>query len=150
MSNRESLVVLLVEDNRDHAELIKRSMVRVSEQLRIVHLEDGEAALDYVHRRGRFADAVSYPRPALILLDLRLPRIDGLHLLKTIKQDAALRRVPVVVLSSSEAERDIDSASEAHANSYLVKPVGHERFDAMVQALTDYWLDWHRARGATP
>jgi CheY-like chemotaxis protein len=110
----------------------------------------GQAALDYVRRQGAYADPSSSPRPELILLDLRLPLIDGLSVLREIKGDVALRDIPVVVLTTSDAPLDVQQAYEAHANSYLVKPMDHERFDALVRELGLYWAGWNRAPDRTP
>lgn len=140
----EPLVILLVEDNADHTELIKRSLAehRVANQLR--HVADGEAALDYLYRRGAHADPALCPRPHLILLDLRLPRIDGLQVLATLKADTDLRRIPVVIITTSEADRDLARAYEHHVNSYLVKPVDFAQFTRLMDDLGYYWLVWNR------
>ncbi|MCS6940008.1 MAG: response regulator [Roseiflexaceae bacterium] len=134
------LRVLLVEDNDDHAELICRTLGEQRWALQIVHVNDGESALDYLHRRGAWVDPDQSPRPHVILLDLRLPRVDGLDVLTSIKQSADLRRIPVVVLTTSSAERDIIHAYDAHANSYLVKPFGFEEFRNLMHDVGVYWL----------
>lgn len=134
------LRVLLVEDNDDHAELIRRTLGEQRWALQIVHVSDGESALDYLHRRGAWVDPDQSPRPHVILLDLRLPRVDGLDVLTSIKQSADLRRIPVVVLTTSSAERDIIHAYDAHANSYLVKPFGFEEFRNLMHDVGVYWL----------
>ena len=118
----EAVEILLVEDDPDHAELIIRSLQVNGVANRIHHVSDGEAALNYLFRRGDYADAAKSPRPHLVLLDLRLPRIDGLEVLSLIKEDGDLRSIPVVILTSSSAENDIARASDNHVNSYLVKP----------------------------
>ena len=100
--------------------------------------------LDYLFRRGAYQDATKSPRPNLVLLDLRLPKIDGLEVLRVIKTTDALLAIPVVVLTSSDAERDIAQSYEYHANSYLVKPVGFEKFTEMMEHLGFYWLGWNR------
>lgn len=135
-----TLRVLLVEDNDDHAELIRRTLGGQQWAPQIIHISDGESALDYLHRRGAWADPDQSPRPHVILLDLRLPRVDGLDVLTSIKQSANLRRIPVVVLTTSSAERDITRAYDAHANSYLVKPFGFEAFRDLMQDVGVYWL----------
>jgi CheY-like chemotaxis protein len=143
--NGEPLTILLVEDNADHAELVKRNLEdsKVANQLH--HVEDGEAALDYLHGRGVYADRARYPRPHLVLLDLRLPRIDGLEVLKQVKSDPQLRTIPVVVLTTSDAERDMALAYEHNANSYLTKPVDFGRFSVLLKDLGFYWLAWNRS-----
>ncbi len=139
----EPVLVMLVEDNVDHAELVRRTLAehRVVNQIR--HLTDGQSALDYLFRRGEYADAASSPRPHVILLDLRLPRIDGLEVLKTIKESEELRPIPIVVLTTSEAERDVARAYNNHANSYLVKPVGFTEFSKLMEDFGLYWLGWN-------
>ena len=140
----DALVVLLVEDNPQHAELIFRLLGDRGIPHRFQHVSDGEAALDYLYRRGAYADASLYPMPHLVLLDLRLPRVDGLEVLKQIKSSENLRSLPVVVLSSSTADRDIAAAYRQHANSYLVKPLDYEKFVVMIETLGLYWLTLNR------
>ena len=139
----QPLTILLIEDNPDHTQLILRSFQdhRVANQVRCV--SDGRAALDYLFRRGDYADPKKSPRPHLILLDLRLPRVDGLQVLREIKIDDKLRRIPVVVLTTSEAESDVARAYEFHANSYLVKPMDFKKFTQLMDELGFYWLGWN-------
>jgi CheY-like chemotaxis protein len=131
------LRVLLVEDDPDHAELVKRGLAECHAHLEFVHLEDGEAALAYLNGR----DAPGSPeRPHLILLDLRLPRIDGLEVLREIKSSPDLSDIPCVVLTTSRAEGDMVKAYRLHANSYLVKPGSYEHFVALMAEVERYWL----------
>ncbi|MDD3090868.1 MAG: response regulator [Methanoregulaceae archaeon] len=139
----EPLHILLVEDNEAHAELIIRSMHDLQVAGRIHHVIDGEQALDYVFGRGAYADSTQYPRPDLILLDLRLPRIDGLEVLETIKTTPGLLRIPVVILTSSDAENDIARSYDFHANSYVVKPLEFKKFTRLMKDLGCYWLEWN-------
>lgn len=139
----EPLLVLLVEDNPDHAELIARSLKENQVAIRLHHVTDGEAALDYLFRRGEHGDPIKSPLPDVILLDLRLPKIDGLEVLQRIKRDEELRRIPVVVLTSSSAERDLTRAYDNYVNSYLVKPVDFPKFSQMMKDLGFYWLGWN-------
>ena len=136
----EPLQILLVEDNQDHAELILRGLVNHRVANKVHHVVDGEAALDYLNRRGQYGDETMYPMPHLILLDLRLPKIDGLQVLRELKEQENLRRVPVVVLSTSKAEQDVAKAYDYHANSYLVKPVNFIDFTKLMDDLGFYWL----------
>ena len=140
----EPLLVMFVEDNLDHAELVVRNLSDHRVANRIVHISDGQSALDYLFRRGLYADPEVSPRPHLILLDLRLPRVDGLEVLKIIKESETVQTIPVVVLTSSEAERDVARAYAHHANSYLVKPVGFDEFHRLMQDLGFYWLAWNK------
>jgi CheY-like chemotaxis protein len=114
---------------------------RIANKVR--HFLDGQSALDYLYRRGEFAASTEPERPQVILLDLRLPRVDGMEVLKTIKEDTDLKSIPVVVLTTSEAEKDVAKAYYNHANSYLVKPVGFEDFRKLMDDLGFYWLGWN-------
>ena len=147
--NGEPVLVMLVEDNVDHAELVMRSLAehRVANVIR--HFLDGQTALDYLFHRGDYLDPVANPRPHIILLDLRLPRVDGLEVLKRIKEAEDLRHIPVVVLTTSEADRDVTRAYDQHVNSYLVKPVGYEEFSDLMEDLGFYWLGWNTNPHAT-
>ena len=140
----EPLVVLLVEDNPDHTELVMRSLEDHRIANTVQHVPDGEAALDYLFRRGEYSSPEKSPRPHMILLDLRLPRIDGLEVLKKIKADKTLRRIPVVILTTSEAEKDVAGAYANHTNSYLVKPLDFEKFSQLMDDMGFYWLAWNR------
>ena len=137
--------VLLVEDDPDHADLVTFSLVESQPKAKVVHhVSDGDAALDYLFRRGDFANPDQSLRPHLILLDLRLPKVDGLVVLKEIKTSSEdLRRIPVVVLTSSEADSDTAAAYDFRANSYVVKPVDYEKFHQLVADIGYYWLVWN-------
>jgi len=138
------LHILLVEDNHDHVELIRRGLAEGSSRSTLTVLHDGEAALDYLLRRGEWSDPARSPRPDLVLLDLRLPKRDGFGVLEEVKSSDALCRIPILILTTSDAEADIVRAYTGHANSYLVKPVDFSRFVALAAELEDYWLDWSR------
>ena len=139
----EPALVMLVEDNADHAELVIRTLEEHRIANRVRHFLDGQSALDYLFRRGEFSDPAENVRPHVILLDLRLPRVDGIDVLKTIKEDEHLKSIPVVVLTTSDAEKDVAKAYSHHANSYLVKPVGFEEFKQLMDDLGFYWLNWN-------
>jgi CheY-like chemotaxis protein len=139
----EPLHILLVEDNDAHAELVIRGMRDQQVANRIHHVVDGEQALDYLFMRAAYADPQKNPRPNFILLDLRLPRIDGLEVLKTIKTTPSLLRIPVVILTSSDAETDIAKSYDYHANSYVVKPLDFKTFTRLMKDLGFYWLGWN-------
>ena len=140
----EPLTILLVEDNPDHAELVIRNMEYFQVANKITHVEDGEVALDYLHGRGVYADRRQFPMPHLMLLDLRLPKVDGLEVLKEVKSDETLRPLPVVILTTSDAERDMAMAYEYHANSYVTKPVNFGEFSTLLKDLGFYWLAWNK------
>jgi len=139
----EPLHILLVEDNEDHAELVIRGLRDQQVANTIHHVVDGEKALDYLFNRGAYTDPGKNPQPNLVLLDLRLPRVDGLEVLKTIKTTPELLRIPVVILTSSEAENDIIQSYDYHANSYLVKPLDFRTFTRLMKDLGFYWLGWN-------
>jgi CheY-like chemotaxis protein len=139
----EPILVMLVEDNVDHAELVIRTLEEHRIANRVRHFLDGQTALNYLFRRGEFAAEQGTPQPHVILLDLRLPRVDGIDVLKAIKEDNELKVIPVVVLTTSEAEKDVARAYYNHANSYLVKPVGFEEFKRLMDDLGFYWLGWN-------
>jgi len=139
----EPLHILLVEDNEAHAELVIRSMRDQQVANKIHHVLDGEQALDYLFSRGKYASHEDSPRPNLILLDLRLPRVDGLEVLRTIKTAPDLLRIPVVILTSSDAETDIARSYDHHANSYVVKPLDFKTFTRLMKDLGFYWLGWN-------
>jgi len=141
--NGEPILVMLVEDNLDHAELVMRTLEDHRIANRILHFTDGQSALDYLLRQGEFSELAASPRPHVILLDLRLPRVDGLQVLETIKGDDGLKTIPVVILTTSEAEKDVTRAYTHYANSYLVKPLGYEEFKRLMDDLGFYWLGWN-------
>ena len=138
----EPILVMLVEDNVDHAELVIRTLEEHRIANKVRHFLDGQSALDYLFHRGEFAEQ-PHARPHVILLDLRLPRVDGIDVLKAIKEDDDLKAIPVVVLTTSEAEKDVARAYYNHANSDLGKPVGFEEFKKLMDDLGFYWLSWN-------
>ncbi|MBL0226540.1 MAG: response regulator [Geobacteraceae bacterium] len=142
--NGQALTILLVEDNPDHAVLVMRSLGDFKVANRILHVEDGQAALDYLSGNGPYADRMTYPLPNLILLDLRLPKIDGLEVLREIKANAGLKPIPVVVLTTSDAEQDLTKAYEFGANSFLTKPIDFLEFTSLMRDLGFYWLAWNK------
>ena len=137
------LTILLVEDHLPHAELVKRTLEAHQIAHHLYHVGDGEAALAYLFRRGVYADPAASPRPHVVLLDLRLPRLSGLEVLKAIRASSALHTVPVVVLTTSTAQRDVVCAYEQHVNSYLIKPVDFAQFSQLMHDLSLYWLTWN-------
>ena len=143
----EPIVILLVEDDEAHAEIVRRNFESCRMINRLMHVADGQAALDYLYQRNGFSDPSESPRPGVILLDLRLPKVDGLEVLKIIKADADLSRIPVVVLTTSNAEADQVKAYDSHANSYLVKPVDFAQFADLIKSFGYYWLAWNRFPG---
>ncbi|MDD3051176.1 MAG: response regulator [Candidatus Cloacimonetes bacterium] len=137
----DSVVVLLVEDEPAHAEIVRRNLEKFSYDNTIVHVSDGQEAMDYLNNEGIYEDPLSNPRPHLILLDLRLPRVDGLEVLKRIKNNSQLKTIPVVVLTTSDTETDIAKAYSLQVNSYLVKPIVFEEFTGLLHELGLYWIN---------
>jgi CheY-like chemotaxis protein len=141
--NGEPILVMLVEDNLDHAELVIRTLEEHHIANKIRHFTDGQTALDYLMRLNEYTDPAESPRPHVILLDLRLPRVDGLQVLEAIKENEQVKSIPVVILTTSEAEKDVARAYNNHANSYLVKPLGYQEFKKLMDDLGFYWLGWN-------
>jgi CheY-like chemotaxis protein len=133
-------IILLAEDDRGDQELTRRALEegKIRNELRIV--EDGEEALAYLFRRGKYKDPAISPRPDLLLLDLNLPRVDGRQVLERVREDSKLRRMAVVVLTTSRQEEDILRSYELGCNSFITKPVGMEQFIRVIQALEEYWF----------
>ena len=132
--------ILLVEDNPQDVEMTLRSLKKRNIANPIHVAEDGAAALDFIFCRGEFANRDISQTPRVILLDLKLPKVSGLEVLKAIKSDERTRYIPVVVVTSSREDPDIKAAYELGANSYIVKPVGFDEFMETMQNLNYYWL----------
>lgn len=135
------LSILLIEDNEDHAELVKRSFEDNAVANKIRHLRDGEEAYKFLFENMAIYEEDNMPN--LILLDLRLPKIDGMEILKRIKTEEKLKNIPVVILTSSHAEKDLLLAYSNYANSYLVKPLDFSKFTLLMKDLGFYWLGWN-------
>ncbi len=133
--------ILIVEDEEAHAELTRRAIRKAGRASRIDIVSDGEKALDYLFNQGEYSDQERYPLPGLILLDIKLPGIDGIEVLKRIKEHPDLRRIPVIMLTTSKREEDIAASYKHYANSYLTKPVGFKEFEEKVQQLDLYWME---------
>ncbi|MBB5717015.1 response regulator [Sphingomonas aerophila] len=140
--------VLLVEDNDDDAELIAYAFEKAGIANPLVRLADGEAAVAYARGTGVYADRDRHPVPALILLDLKLPRRSGFEVLAEVRANPSTQHTPVVVLTSSGQQPDIERAYQLCANSYLVKPVNRDALLDMVKALDAYWVRLNRTVSA--
>ncbi|HEY3567999.1 MAG TPA: response regulator [Thermoanaerobaculia bacterium] len=138
----KGIVILLAEDDADDRLLVKEALEesRVLNELRFV--EDGEELLEYLRRQGRYAGENQAPRPGLVLLDLNMPRKDGREALREIKADPELRRIPVVVMTTSKAEEDIFRSYDSGASSYITKPVTFERLVELMKTLGQYWIEF--------
>ena len=129
--------ILLVEDEPGHVRLMMEALKEVKIHNRVCVVEDGEEAMVYLRKQGRYADAV---RPDLVLLDLNLPRKDGREVLAEMKADSELKRIPVVIMTVSRAEEDILKAYMLHANCYIPKPIDLDQFLGIVRSIEDFWL----------
>ena len=137
---RKGNIIMCVEDSPEDLETIQRAFKKVGMVNPMIHFEDGDEALDYLFRRDKYSDAGNNPLPNMILLDLNLPGTDGFEILAEIKQDEKIKKIPVVVLTTSSDERDIEKCFQAGANSYIVKPVSFDGFVDAVKRLKDYWF----------
>lgn len=138
--NTEALDILLVEDSQDDVDLALHTLRREKLANNILVVRDGEEALDFLFCRGAFAERSFDHPPKLVLLDLKLPKVDGMELLKQIKSDPRTKTIPVVVMTSSKEERDLVASYHLGANSYIQKPVDFEEFREMVKTVGLYWL----------
>ncbi len=136
-----SITILLADDDPDDRLLARQALEksRLANDLRCV--EDGEELLDYLHRRGKYADPKESPRPGLILLDLNMPRKDGREALREIKNDPRLRDIPIVVLTTSKAEEDVARTYNLGVNSYITKPVQFSALVEIMKAIGTYWFE---------
>ncbi len=141
MSKRsDPIAILMADDDADDQMLAREALVEARLANSLYFVEDGEELLDYLHNRGRYAEQPA-PRPGLILLDLNMPKKDGRQALKEIKEDADLRRIPIVVLTTSDAEEDIFRTYELGVNSYIKKPVTFEGLVEVMKSLSKYWFE---------
>ncbi|HJP63832.1 MAG TPA: response regulator [Mucilaginibacter sp.] len=132
--------VLLVEDNPHDAEMTIRALRKVNLANRLIHLKDGAEALDFIFSKGAFSDRDINDKPKVILLDIKMPKVDGIEVLRQIKADEETKTIPVVIMTSSKEEQDIITSYDLGVNSYVVKPVDFEGFAKAVSELGFYWL----------
>jgi two-component system, response regulator len=137
-------IILLVEDNPDDVALTLRAFKKNNISNKVIVASDGLEALDYLFGRGKYAERDIKDIPVVVLLDLKLPKINGLEVLKTIRQDEALKLLPVVILTSSSQEEDVISGYKLGANSYIRKPVNFNDFQQVIKVLGLYWLIWNQ------
>jgi two-component system response regulator len=132
--------VLLVEDNPHDAEMTIRALKKINLANKLIHLKDGAEALDFIFAKGIFADRKIENRPKVILLDIKMPKVDGIEVLRQIKSNEDTKVIPVVIMTSSKEEQDIITSYNLGVNSYVVKPVNFESFAKAVSELGFYWL----------
>ncbi|MEO8550389.1 MAG: response regulator [Kofleriaceae bacterium] len=137
MNDAHTPVILLAEDNDNDVELTKLGFQRAGVAVQLHHVANGEECMAFLRKEGRHADA---PMPDLILLDLNMPRMDGLEVMQAIGKDDRLKHLVVVVLTSSKADEDVRRAYRLRCSSYLVKPINFEAFASMIQAFGKYWF----------
>jgi len=140
MNLENEVEILLVEDNPTDAELTLRALKKSRLANQVVHVMDGEEALDFLFARGKFSDRIVEHGPKVVLLDLKLPKVNGLEVLKIVKGDPRTKIIPVVILTSSQQEKDMVQSYELGVNSYIVKPVDFDKFMDAVNGLGMYWL----------
>jgi len=140
MNTANEVEILLVEDNPDDAEMTIRALQENKLSNRIIHVRDGEEALDFIFGRGSYLNRDTSRKPKIILLDLKLPKVDGLEVLKALKNDPFAKMIPVVVLTSSREESDLIESYKLGANSYIVKPVDFDKFVESIKEIGLYWL----------
>lgn len=138
---KKTVIILMADDDEDDRLMTKDALEesRLHNELRFV--EDGEELMDYLRRQGEYADAEKAPRPGLILLDLNMPRKDGREALKEIKADPELKRIPIIVLTTSKAEEDILRTYDLGVNSFIIKPVSFQGLVEVMKSLALYWLE---------
>ncbi|HEX7904172.1 MAG TPA: response regulator [Chitinophagaceae bacterium] len=149
MINNEA-EILLVEDSMDDAEMTIRALKKVNLANNLVHVEDGQEALDYLFGRGNFLNRELSKQPKVILLDIKMPRVDGIEVLRLIKSNEATRMIPVVIMTSSGEEKDMIASYSLGVNSYVVKPVNFENFAKAVSDLGLYWLLTNQTPNSQP
>jgi chemotaxis family two-component system response regulator Rcp1 len=135
--SKKNIEILLVEDNPGDVRLVREAFSEVAAPYNISVVEDGMEAMGYLNREDQYTEV---PRPDLIILDLNLPKKDGREVLREIKSDEVLKRIPVVILSASSEEEDILRSYNLHANCYIAKPVGLEQFIELIRYFEEFWL----------
>lgn len=138
--NIKQVKILLVEDNLQDIEITRRAFAKGRMKNELIVVRDGEEALDYLFRRESFQDPLSSPRPGMILLDLNLPKVGGLDVLKQIKQDESLKSIPVIVMTVSPREEDVVRSYNLGVNTYIQKPVEFDNFMRVVITIQEYWI----------
>ena len=136
---KEPFGVLMAEDDEHDILATKRAWKKHNIANPLFIVNDGEECLDFLHRRGKYGDPGTAPRPGILLLDIKMPKMDGLAVLKHIREDEELRRLPVIILTTSKAEEDRLNSYDLGANAYIVKPVGFENFSAAVRTIKLFW-----------
>jgi len=137
--NKKPFVVLMAEDNRHDIVAVKRAWKKNNVLNPLYIVNDGEECLDYLHQRGKYSEPDSAPRPGILLLDIKMPKIDGLTVLKRIRADEKLRRLPVIILTTSREEEDRLKSYDLGVNAYVAKPLGFQDFSEAVKTINLFW-----------
>ena len=140
-SNREPITILMADDDQDDRLLAREAFIESRLKNKLYSVEDGEELMQYLHRRGKYSDKNISPMPGLILLDLNMPRKDGREALQEIKSDATLRRIPIVVLTTSDAEEDIVRSYELGVSAYIRKPVTFDGLITVIKSIGKYYVE---------
>lgn len=138
--NIDEVEILLIEDSLNDAEMTIRALRKNNIANKVTHLKDGAEGLDFIFGTGEYAGRNIDNKPKVILLDLKMPKVDGIEVLRKLKSDARTKKIPVVVLTSSKEDPDVHTCYELGVNSYIVKPVGFENFSKVISELGLYWL----------
>ncbi|MBE9035811.1 response regulator [aff. Roholtiella sp. LEGE 12411] len=138
---QKTVTILMADDDEDDSMLVSEALAESQLPIEAYIVRNGEELMDFLYNRGRYVDKSSAPRPDLILLDLNMPKKDGIEALRDIKNDPKLRRIPVVVLTTSGAQEDIDNAYDLGANSFIIKPVTFDSFVDVMKTLEKYWFE---------
>lgn len=147
MNKHDAVEILLVEDNPNDAEIAIRALKKHNLSNRVIHVVDGEEALNYIFGLGPYEGRDIAKRPKVILLDLKLPKVDGLEVLKAVKNNESTKMIPVVILTSSQEESDLVESYKLGVNSYLVKPVDFDKFASSIKDIGFYWLILNKLPG---
>lgn len=138
---QKTVTILMADDDEDDSMLVREALAESQLQIEAYIVRNGEELMDFLYNRGQYVDKSSAPRPDLILLDLNMPKKDGIEALRDIKSDPQLRRIPVVVLTTSGAQEDIDNTYDLGANSFIIKPVTFDSFVEVMKTLEKYWFE---------
>ena len=137
---QEQLIILLAEDNEEDAELFRNAVKRAGIKSRLFHVKDGREAVDYLEGAGQYADRLAFPFPQVLISDLKMPRMNGLELLRWLQQHPHCSLIPAILLSSSKIKRDVESAYQFGANTFFEKPSSFVELVELIQTLHSYWL----------
>jgi CheY-like chemotaxis protein len=140
MTDVKEAIILMAEDDEDDYLLTKEALQEGRILNKLYRVKDGEKLMDYLLHQGKYTNVADAPEPAIILLDLNMPRKDGREALREIKSNPLLRRIPIIILTTSKSEEDILQSYELGANSYIRKPVSYDRLLEIINKLTEYWL----------